>query len=285
MDRSSDDPLGIVADLLPHLLPRDPRRDARVAGGEFHDVVLVPGTAAVRVTRRRGGVEGLRRSAELLTRLDQLGLPFAVPVPLGPVEQADGRAVLATSWVDGRPAPRGTGDPAALRGVLAALAAVEVDRLHDVLAEPHAYAGGADWYVLMTDEVVPRLPARWRAEARLRVDAAASLPPVTPGLVHGDLAGDNMRWDDRGRLVGILDWDLAAAWDPAVDAACLSWHGWDAVERAVDPTTYERARTWGATFGIEQVGAAIVRGDPPEAVQATVERAVAWLERTASTDG
>ena len=60
------------------------------------------------------------------------------------------------------------------------------------------------------------------------------------------------------RIVGVLDWDLAAAWDPAVDAACLAWCGWDTVRAAVDPAVYGRACTWWATFGIEQVGAAIV---------------------------
>lgn len=192
----------------------------------------------------------------------------------------DGRAALALSWVDGSPSPRGVGDPGQLRGLLAALAAVDLSAVEDVLAPPHAYAGGDDWYRLMVEDVVPRLPPRWRDEARRRIDEAAALPEVSPGLVHGDLAGDNMRWDDEGDLVGVLDWDLASAWDPAVDAGCLSWHGWETVREAVDEPTYQRARVWAATFGIEQIGSALVHGEPPDVVEQYVGATVAWLERT-----
>jgi aminoglycoside phosphotransferase (APT) family kinase protein len=166
-----------------------------------------------------------------------------------------------------------------MRRLLAALADVDLDGLRDSLTVPHAYAGGPEWYPLMVEQVVPRLPSRWRSETLRRIDAAADLPTIEPTLVHADLAGDNMRWDEHGCLTGVLDWDLASACDPAVDAACLSWHGWDAVRASVDPEIYERARLWAATFGIEQIGAALVREDPPEVVQAQVEAAVAWLER------
>jgi aminoglycoside phosphotransferase (APT) family kinase protein len=84
---------------------------------------------------------------------------------------------------------------------------------------------------------------------------------VLPSLVHGDLGGANMRWSSDGRLVGVIDWDWASAWDPAVDAACLAWHGWAAVEAAVDPPIYHRARIWERTFGIEQIVASRLR--PP----------------------
>lgn len=90
-----------------------------------------------------------------------------------------------------------------------------------------------------------------------------------------------MRWDKSGRLVGILDWDLASPWDPAVDAACLSWHGWDVVRAAVDEATLARARVWADTFGIEQIVAAMPDGQ--DAVAEAVDRAVAWLERTSRT--
>lgn len=155
-------------------------------------------------------------------------------------------------------------------------------RTGGLLAEHHAYAGGPDWYELMVEDVLPRLPHRWRPEAARRIGAAQQLPDVKPSLVHGDLAGDNMRWDVHGRLVDVVDWDLASAWDPAVDAACLSWHGWHTVQVAVSPETYRRARIWGATFGIEQVGAAVITGEPPHVIDRYVDAAVAWLDRTAT---
>jgi aminoglycoside phosphotransferase (APT) family kinase protein len=264
------------------LLPERPIVDPELVTGQFHDVVLVPGRAAVRVARHADCYERLARTTALLHRLCELDLPFVVPAPLSDVVEVDGRAAVATSWVPGAPSPRGVGDPRELREALDVLAETPVEALRPLLAEPHAYAGGARWFELMTEEAIPRLPASWQVEARRRVRAAHDLPDVPPSLVHGDLAGDNMRWDGDGRLVGILDWDLAAAWDPAVDAACLAWHGWDTVRAAVDATTYARARVWGATFGIEQIGAAIASGEPEEVIDGYVGSTVAWLERTST---
>lgn len=245
-------PVAIAAEILGGVSVRDPR----VVSGQFHDVVLVPGDAAVRIARHPGAASELARSAALLHRLVDMDLPFEVPRPLGPVREVDGRAVLAVSWVEGSPSPRGVGDPVELRGLLAALAAVNLSAVEDLLARPHAYAGGDEWYRLMIEEVLPRLPPRWSSEAHRRIEEAAALPEVSPSLVHGDLAGDNMRWDDAGRLVGVLDWDLASAWDPAVDVACLSWHGWETVH-----------------------------GEPPDVVDQYVDSTVAWLERTSTSRG
>jgi aminoglycoside phosphotransferase (APT) family kinase protein len=155
---------------------------------------------------------------------------------------------------------------------------VDLGRLAGLLGVPHCYAGGDRWEELLRDQVIPRLPARWWTEAARRVDAALALPPVPASLVHGDLAGHNVHWSDDGRqCIGVLDWDLAQPYDPAVDVACLAWHGWDTVRAAVDADTYARARVWFRTFGLEQVSAALLLGDAPERY---VDRAVAWLERT-----
>lgn len=211
-----------------------------------------------------------------------MGLPFATPEPLAEIATIDGRLALATSWVPGQPSPRGEGDPQVLRSVLGALAAVDLERVSDVLTEPHAYAGGSRWADVMLERAVPRLPSRWRSEARSRIQAVLDLEPVDPVLVHGDLAGDNVRWSTEGRLSGILDWDLASPWDQAVDVACLAWHGWPTVRSTVDATTYQRAPTWYRTFGIEQIASAIVHGEPEDAVEERSATCVRWLERTAS---
>jgi hypothetical protein len=184
---------------------------------------------------------------------------------------------VATSWVSGTAPPAGVGDPRQLRALLDALATVEVSTVSDVLGVPHSYAGGEAWTEMLFGEVIPRLPHPWRDEAKRRVWAVLDLPPVTPQLVHGDLAGDNLRYAD-GVLVGVLDWDLASAWDPAVDAACLAWHGWQNLRAAVDANTYARAVAWYGTFGIEQVAAAIIEGEPARVVDTYVSRAVKWLQ-------
>lgn len=259
------------------LLPDVDLAHATLARGQFHDVVLVDGVAAVRIARRPEAGRLLERRTNLLRALTPLDLPFALPEPLGDVMQIDGQSAVATSWVPGTALPRGVGEPAQLGRLLDVLRDVPVDLVGQLLDEPHAYAGRANWYALMHEEVIPRLAPGVRHEAAMRIDAAHRLDAVPASLVHGDLGGDNLRWTAKGQLVGVLDWDLAQAFDPAVDAACLAWHGWDNVKAAVDASTYQRARVWQATFGIEQVGAAISNGEPPEVVDQYAVRASRWL--------
>lgn len=271
------DELLAVADAL---LPGIAWERARLGQGGSHDVVLLPGVAAVRIANHASAAALLPRRCQLLSRLEKAGLPFAVPVPLTDVVDVEGRAAVALSWVPGAPTPRGRGEPAGLRELLAALASVHLGDLDGLLGPAHAYAGGARWPELMR-EVRGLLPEEWRAEAAERVAAARDLPPVPLRLVHGDLAGENVHWDPAGRhCVGVLDWDFAQPFDPAVDAACLSWHGWSTLREAVDPQTYQRARTWYLTFGLDQVAVSLLRGDPARVLAEQVAQAVAFLERT-----
>lgn len=126
-------------------------------------------------------------------------------------------------------------------------------------------------------EVIGRLPPQVRPEATRRIEQALTLDPVPPRLVHGDLAGSNLRWRLDGSLSGVLDWDLAQPFDPAVDTACLSWFGWDTVQAAVDSQTYARARTWYRTFVFENIAAAINNGEDVATVSDCVARAARRL--------
>lgn len=259
-------------------LPGVPLDGARVTGGEFHDVVLLPGVAAVRVARNAAAAATLPRSAALLDRLADV-LPFPVPRPLGPVTEAGGTSALAVSWVDGAPHPRGTGDPERLGALLAALAAVDVAPLRPLLGPPYLHPGC--WTDVVEDGVLPLLPARWHAEVRRRTEAVLALPPVPPSLVHCDLVGPNVHWLPSGALAGVLDWDFAQEFDPALDAACLGrWHGWDVLRAVVDDATWRRARIWADSFGIEHVGSALLNGEPPAVVDHHVSGTIEWLERT-----
>jgi aminoglycoside phosphotransferase (APT) family kinase protein len=132
----------------------------------------------------------------------------------------------------------------------------------------------------MLDEVVPRLPVHVRAEASRRVQAALELPPVTPSLVHGDLASDNVRWRADGTVAGVIDWDLAQPFDPAVEAACLTSFGWENLRAAVDSHTFTRARIWFATFGIELVASALDNGEPTHIIENRILRTTRWIEDT-----
>lgn len=258
------------------LLPDESLDGAVLARGQFHDVVLLPGVAAVRIARSEAAALRLPRRTALLCQLQEHELPFLVPAPLTDVRRVGDRVAVAVSWIPGGAAASGTGDPVVLRGVLDALAAVPVGALANVLDVPHAYAGREHWEELLRTDVLALLPADVHDEVLRRIDAACALPDVPPSLVHGDLAGHNMHWE-QGRLVGVLDWDLASAFDPAVDAACLVWHGWEAVTQAVDATTLVRARTWFDTFPVEQVASALAHRLGPVELEGYVRGATESL--------
>ena len=122
-------------------------------------------------------------------------------------------------------------------------------------------------------------PARGRARSRERLlGSAAEIPPQTSTLVHGDLHLGNVLWSEAGP--GVLDWDVASAWDPAVDVACLVGSRIDLLQGLVDPEMLRRAEIWRGTFLPEQVAAAILRDERPAVVSALSERAASWLRST-----
>ncbi|MEZ0091872.1 phosphotransferase family protein [Streptacidiphilus sp. EB129] len=192
------------------VLPGADLSGAGFARGGSHEVVLLPGTAVVRIARTATAAALLPRRTRLLHELAALDLPFTVPVPLSQVITVGDHTAVALSWLNGQPAPKHQGgDPKQLTALLEALRTVDPAPFAHLLARPHEYAGGDHWAGVMLDQVVPRLPAQWQAEGQRRIQAVLDLPPVEHSLVHGDLAGDNMRWDDNGHLLGVLDWDLA----------------------------------------------------------------------------
>ncbi|MCE0766952.1 aminoglycoside phosphotransferase family protein [Pseudonocardia kujensis] len=264
----------VARTLLPGL---DPDGATTIPSGS-HDVVLLPGRAAVRIARSRPAAEALPRRTALLARLQDAGLPFAVPEPLTPVVTGRGWTAVAVSWLPGSyPSPE-DGEPRTLRALLDALAAVDLGPLADVLDVPHAYAGRERWEGLMLDEAVPRLPPELRRSGRRRVREALALEPVPPVLVHGDLTGENLHCAADGRVLGVLDWDLASPTDPAIDAACLAhWYGWPTLRRAVDRATYDRARTWYATLSVEQIVKALLDGAGAREMEECVARVARWM--------
>jgi hypothetical protein len=69
---------------------------------------------------------------------------------------------------------------------------------------------------------------------------------------------------------------------PKRGRACLAvWNGWDAVRRAVDSTTYSRARIWAGTFAMEQLVRAVLDDSGPEEMVVRVKRVSKWID----TDG
>ncbi|MET8759251.1 aminoglycoside phosphotransferase family protein [Lentzea sp. NPDC004782] len=279
MIKAAPDLLAIAAALLPGT-----RLDHAFTAteGNIHDVLLIPGAAAVRVSKRPLAAASMPRRIEVLRQLASADLPFQVPTPLTPVTTFDDRAAVAVSWIDGIPLPKGEGDPQQIAEVLTAVSSVPLDP--PLLAAVDDRAQGPSWSTIIAEEILPRLPARWQSEGQRRLDTALALDPVPDTLVHGDLSGSNVHWTTDGKLLGILDWDLAMPADPAIDAAQMSWHGWDNVRRAVPATTYHRARTWDALFGIGHL-VATMNGRPMTSPDGFVAAIVPWLEEAADGAG
>lgn len=275
MIKAAPDLLDIASALLPGVRLDDA---FAAADGNIHDVLLVPGVAAVRVSKRPLGAASMPRRVEVLRQLASAGLPFQVPEPLTPVTTFGERAAVAVSWIDGAALPEGVGDPVQVAEVLEAVRSVPLS--DSLMAALDDRAQGPSWATIIVEEILPRLPARWRPEGLRRLDAALALEPVPDALVHGDLSGSNVHWSADGKLLGVLDWDMAMPADPAIDAAQMAWHGWDNVRRAVSATTYRRARTWDALFGVGHL-VATMNGRPMTSPDGFVAAIVPWLERHA----
>jgi aminoglycoside phosphotransferase (APT) family kinase protein len=247
----------------------------------MHDVVLLPGIAALRISQGPAVAQALPRRTELLRVIAASGLPFAVPHPLTPVTMFGERAAVAVSWLDGAAQPDGVCDPVRMGELLTALRELAITpELRAVLGAPRTYTDGHHWADILAEEVIPRLPGKWRDDGLRRLQDALALEPVADCLMHGDLGGDNVHWGEDGKLIGVLDWDRAHLFDPAIDAATMGWlHGWDNLRKAIDGATFRRARVWDQTFGVTHLVAAL-DGRPMAHIDSYVRHIAAWLEHT-----
>ncbi|KJK56656.1 hypothetical protein [Saccharothrix sp. ST-888] len=99
----NDQLFGELLAVAASVLPGEDMDGATLARGGSHEVVLLPGRAAVRVARSPTAAAALPRRTELLRRLAGLGLPFTVPVPLSDVTEVAGRTAVALScaaWLE-----------------------------------------------------------------------------------------------------------------------------------------------------------------------------------------
>lgn len=251
--------------------PRSPSECTWVEHGS-NTVVVLGGRTAVRIARSPAGAAGLRRAQALVDALPEL--PFAVPRSVGEPVQADGHLAIPTLRLRGASSPGQPVDAVVLADLLEAVHAVHLDLVRDHLAPARAFTGGADWERVLTEQVVPLLALERREEAHRRIRELATLEAVPPAFNHGDLGSSNVLWAD-GRVVGVLDWDLAAADDPAEDVATVatSFGAWEPLAALLGRDTMRRARTFADTFGLQVVAFAVLGGRPPEEVARAVARA------------
>lgn len=84
---------------------------------------------------------------------------------------------------------------------------------------PKIWAAQIDRFAALEGQVPQDFFDSSMAAAQL---ALAASKQAHYGLVHGDLGGVNTRFDDQGRLVGVLDWDAAGPGDVAADVAAVA---------------------------------------------------------------
>ncbi|WP_106849364.1 phosphotransferase family protein [Blastococcus sp. Marseille-P5729] len=271
-------------DLARSLYPGAGWADGHVdEGGSEHLVLVAAPVAVLRIARSDRAARDLPRRVAVVEAL-AARLPFELPVPLSKVEQRGPMTAVVQRFVPGSTHPFGSGDPGRLRALLRQLEAVDTDPVRSMLAEPFDYVG--PWTEHRRERTLAVLPAHLRSIAVDVLAAVGSYADQPPGLVHGDLAGDNMRWVD-GELAGVLDWDRAAAWDPAINLAHLSiWHGADLIGQLTDdPEKARRAIVWGAAQSLERVDHLATRTDTPDSdrllrkIEPRLRRAGAVLSR------
>lgn len=244
--------------LCPHL----PWENAVVnEGGQFHTVLLGNDQAVIRTARTPEASAQMPRSVRL-HRLVAEQLDYRIPTDCSEILTVDGLSSVATVFIPGGAHEPHHGDPLQLRRVVKELASVQLSPLESELAEPFSFRG--PWTPARQQACFDALPAALRPATTALWDQLDYLAQVPAGLVHGDLAGHNMHWVD-GQLLGILDWDLACAWDPALNTAYLSlWHGQEMIEQiAPDAEQARRARIWLGLMSLERLSDTLTRSDNP----------------------
>lgn len=195
------------------------------------------------------GLEAKWRSAHRA-----LDLAASVGVPVAPLVRSaphDGRLARVFEWVEGqRPDPDALGEDGVRRlftdlgNALRALHGIELDAFSSRLdGSAPSFAHWSDYL----DQRLAAITARCRKTRALDEDeldrvcsavrrlAAAVGDRARPTLCHRDLYADNLLVDPTGRLVALLDFDTAEAWDQAAE--------FDKLDRLLIPE-FPSARRW-----------------------------------------
>ncbi|MFB8279845.1 aminoglycoside phosphotransferase family protein [Nocardia colli] len=266
-------------ELLGRLLPGDRLSDLTVREGQFHCVV-VGSERVVSFARTEAAAARLPARGALLCALAHLDLGVSVPEYL-PVAAADENCLVMTK-VAGLP----------LDGELLGSSVVVESvarQCHDLLNR--LVVAGRDQRVRdslsaapvdrwrefaagVRDELYPLMDVVGRERAERELAALDSLPHLTTAVVHGDLGGENLLWDNVDGLPvlrGVVDWDGVCLGDPAEDFAAIgASYGRDVLDRllALDDSTdgdlAARIATIRGTFALQQALDAYRDGDAEE---------------------
>jgi aminoglycoside phosphotransferase (APT) family kinase protein len=249
---------------------------ARLAAGQFHDVVLA-GEVAYRFPRDEQSRVKLPAAVALLTALGQAGLPVPMPLATGHLRSPLGRCHVPLTRLSGQPLGQISGR-AAEEAVVTELARL-LDRLAGLGSNPAIRdlvpRAGADHWAVFAGQVRRVLyplmsgPGRRRASAELA--ALITLTAIGDALVHHDLGGANLLWATPAgvpTLAGVLDWDDCRIGDQASDLASIAvTTTWpltariDARRRSAARPMLADAKIIAATFALQQALSAALHGD------------------------
>lgn len=274
----------VVTELVAQLLldashKQDPDVWQWVRSGSSSLVVLA-GEVAVRIGRDSESAAQLQGTQKLVDQLPKL--TFEVPRSVTPARTHLGVTGVAVERIHGQPHPPEPVDPHILRDLLDEIHSIPIDDVRPNLAPARAFYGGELWRQVLIERVVPLLPGHVRAEAENRIEALAALETPHRVLNHSDLAGANMHWRS-GKVVGVLDWDLASEDDPAEDVATLvSWHGWHLAAQVADAGTVRRAEVFRNAFPLMVAGFTVLRDRPKSEISRVLDRVTAKLSERSS---
>lgn len=250
------------------------------AGGSAHVVVNAGHVMSVRIAKNPTSGENVRRRARALSLLPDFD--FRIPRPITPVMDVNRYTAVGMTWLPGETRAPGPIEPRALTRVLEQLRSADASEAAPWLDRPGQHWGGHRRRRVLIDQVIPRLLPRNRDRALQAIRDLVTLEPVAPTLVHGDLMGNNMLWQDN-RLVGVIDWDHACMADASYDTAALGlWFGWDCVRRATDAENYERARLHARIFPLQAVAYALHHQLDTAQIRQAIEKADCWYEAHAA---
>lgn len=173
---------------------------------------------------RIAGPADIPRQGRLIDALHSQGLPVPAVLCMSDQPVVDGRPFYLLEAVHGE---RIETVVETVPAIQVAGSAVEV--LRQLQAVPQAETGiGHETPVSLDSEIsrwtwlMDRAPAELTGEAPGVAEMLSATRPVerTPVLVHGDYHYGNMLFRD-GRVVALLDWEIAQLGQPLLDLACL----------------------------------------------------------------